>query len=176
MSVLLCYDGSPSARQAVSLAAETLLSDSITLLHVWHPPTGLLADSGSGADADAEVEPAGLDQNARWDAERILAEGQALAAQSGLDAECRLERNRVSTWRTILRVAREIDARLIVIGTRGQVPVQHSLVGSVSRAVVQHAPIPVLVVPTSVDRHEYASIDGPATSGRPSRLQHPRGA
>lgn len=149
MSVLLCYDGSPSARQAISLAGEVLARDAITILHVWDPPEGMLADSFGEANADATL--ADLERHARERGQQIIAEAQRLAGEAGLDAECRLERNRLSAWRTILRIAREVDAALIVIGTRGQVPVQQSLIGSVSRAVVQHAPIPVLIVPAPVD-------------------------
>jgi len=147
MSILICYDGSPSAQRAVSLAGEILAGDAVTLLHVWDP----------------ERDP--IERGAR-----ILGEGQALAREAGLDAACRLERNQLSPWRTILAVARETGARLIVMGTRGQVPVQHNLIGSVSRAVVQHAPIPVLVVPAAVDRGQYACADDPAAARRPDRV------
>jgi nucleotide-binding universal stress UspA family protein len=159
MSILLCYDGSPSAQRAVSLAAEILRGEPVTLLHVWRPPTGVLTDSFSDAE-----------RHAREHAEQVIAEAHALAAAAGLDAEGRLERNRVSSWRTILRVANETGASLIVMGTRGRVAVQHDLIGSVSRAVVQHAPIPVLVVPAAIDRGHYASSGGPAASRRPDRV------
>ena len=49
----------------------------------------------------------------------------------------------------ILRVAEEIGAGLIVIGSRGRGGVRRALMGSVSDSVVRHAHCPVLVV-----RHE----------------------
>jgi nucleotide-binding universal stress UspA family protein len=161
MSVLLCYDGSPSAQAAISLAGKILARDRVTVLHVWAPPAGTLADSLSDAGRYASEA-----------AQKTIAEGQARAGMAGLDAECRLEPTRLSIWRTILRVARETDARVIVMGTRGHVPVQQSLVGSVSRAVVLHAPIPVLVIPSPVDRGELGPDRGHvrnAPSGRERR-------
>lgn len=149
MSVLLCYDGSPSARQAISLVGTLLAQDAITVLHVWDPPEGMLADSFTEANANLDASAADLERHAREHAQQTIAEAQRLASEAGLDAECRVERNRLSIWRTILRIAGEVDAALIVMGTRGRVPVQQSLIGSVSRAVVQHAPIPVLIVPAS---------------------------
>jgi nucleotide-binding universal stress UspA family protein len=46
----------------------------------------------------------------------------------------------------ILRVAEDIDAGLIVMGTRRRGGVQRALVGSVCDTVVRHAHCPVLVV------------------------------
>ena len=51
----------------------------------------------------------------------------------------------------ILRVAEEIGAGLIVMGSRGRGGVRRALMGSVSDSVVRHAHCPVLVV-----RHEKA--------------------
>ena len=45
MSILLCYDGSPSAKHAIAAADATLERKPLMLLHVWHPPTNVLADS-----------------------------------------------------------------------------------------------------------------------------------
>ena len=56
------------------------------------------------------------------------------------------ERNRGDQ---IVRVAEEIDAGLIVMGTRGRGGLRRALMGSVSDGVVRHAHCPVLVV-----RHE----------------------
>ena len=46
----------------------------------------------------------------------------------------------------ILRVAEDIDAGLIVMGTRGRGGVRRALMGSVCDTVVRHAHCPVLVV------------------------------
>jgi nucleotide-binding universal stress UspA family protein len=46
----------------------------------------------------------------------------------------------------IVRLAEEIGAGLIVIGSRGRGGVRRALMGSVSDSVVRHAHCPVLVV------------------------------
>jgi nucleotide-binding universal stress UspA family protein len=48
---------------------------------------------------------------------------------------------------TILEIADELDADLIVAGTRGTTAVAEQVLGSVSNTLVHHARRPVLVVP-----------------------------
>jgi nucleotide-binding universal stress UspA family protein len=148
MPVLVCYDGSPSAKHAISVVHETLGRLPVTLLHVWSPPAEFLAAapfgtaSGEGGVSIAELERLSLER-----AQEIVQEGYELARQLGLAVDARTERNDSSVWQTILGVAAETEAELIVIGTRGATAVQSLLLGSVSNAVVHHSKRPVLVVP-----------------------------
>jgi len=48
---------------------------------------------------------------------------------------------------TIIEEARRTDARVIVLGSHGHGAMHHLLLGSVSEAIVRHAPCPVLIVP-----------------------------
>jgi len=48
---------------------------------------------------------------------------------------------------TILEVARELKATLIVLSTGRRAPLAHFLFGSVPEAVVKRSPVPVLVLP-----------------------------
>jgi nucleotide-binding universal stress UspA family protein len=148
MSILLCYDGSPSAKHALSVAHATLGSGPVTLLHVWNPPAAVLADAFSLKTISNEPSTAELERLALERARAISDEGQELARQLGFAVEARLERNEGAMWQTILNVAAETDSELIVIGTRGTTAVQSALLGSVSNAVVHNSRRPVLVVPT----------------------------
>jgi nucleotide-binding universal stress UspA family protein len=59
----------------------------------------------------------------------------------------------------ILAVAGEIDADVIVLGTRGRGAVKSLVLGSVSNAVLHHADRPVLVIPSPAlaeERHRWA--------------------
>ncbi len=47
---------------------------------------------------------------------------------------------------TILEVAREVAADVIVVGTHGRTGLAHVLFGSVAEHVVRHSPVPVLTV------------------------------
>jgi nucleotide-binding universal stress UspA family protein len=157
MSIVLCYDGSASAKKAIAVAQATLSNAAITLLHVWNPPDAFLPDAfGTLGLADPPV--AELERLALERAQTIAGEGRELAHALGLDVAVRVERNDSSVWRTILDVAEESEAELIVIGTRGRTAVQSALLGSVSGAVVHHSAKPVLVVPAR-DRNRAQAMD-----------------
>ena len=148
MSILLCYDGSPGAKHAISVAHETLGHMPATLLHVWNPPVEFLAAapfgtaSGEGEPSIAELERLSVER-----AQEVAQEGHELARELGPAVDTRIERNDSSVWQTILGVAAETDAELIVIGTHGATAVQSLLLGSVSNAVIHHSKRRVLVVP-----------------------------
>lgn len=148
MSVLICYDGSASAKHAVSVAHATLGHQPTTLLHVWNPPVDVLADAFSTRGSSSGPPIAELQRDALDSAEAVIADGVAFAQRLGFTVKARLQRNDSSADREILKVAEELDAALIVIGTRGATALQSGLLGSVSNAVVHHSERPVLVVPS----------------------------
>ncbi len=147
MSILICYDGSLSAEEALSVAASTLSSHQITLLHVWERPYAILADGFSDPGIAVGPSDADLERSCLERAQEVLTEGHDRARALGLQVEERLEPDHVTVWGTILDVAHELASELIVIGTRGRTAVQPNLLGSVSGAMVHHSDVPVLVVP-----------------------------
>lgn len=166
MSVLICYDGSQSAKDALAVARETLTGD-ITLLHVWSRPESVITDAFGvrqrfGGPSTAELERLAVER-----ALQIAEEGRQLAQELGLEVELRLEPDESTIWRTILDTAEDEDAAVIVIGTHGRTVVQSALLGSVSSAVVHHSERPVLVVPArtrSESEHRGASTAARARS------------
>jgi nucleotide-binding universal stress UspA family protein len=72
--------------------------------------------------------------------------GAELARRAGFAAEARAELS-APTWEGIVDLANEIEAAVIVIGSRGLKGVRERLEGSVSHEVAEHARRPVLVVP-----------------------------
>lgn len=148
MSILICYDGSPSARRALEVAGHTLGGTPAVLLHVWNPPERIIADAfGVGVHEHAPTFEH-LEELSRKRAGEVLAEGLSLAEQLKLSATARLERDQSTVWKTIVDVADELTSELIVCGTHGHTAVETDLLGSVSNALVHHATRPVLVVPT----------------------------
>jgi nucleotide-binding universal stress UspA family protein len=151
MRILLCDDGSPDAEVAAAASARLFAGAAVTVLAVWEPYDGTLVAAGYGfgfayAPPAGEVEEIDgiVEQRARTAAE---AAATRLAA-GGMTAEVRVERERVSVPATIVAVAQQIDADVIVLGTRGRGGMKSLLLGSVSHAVLQQADRPTLVIPS----------------------------
>jgi nucleotide-binding universal stress UspA family protein len=146
--VLLCYDGSPGAADAIGRAGEILHGGPALVLYVWLPPSAILLegrvleDTHPLAPATAE-----FDATASEDAQRIASEGAALASEAGFDAEPITAPAGRGIWRTIVELAEARDARAVVVGSHGRSTVGSALLGSVSHGVTNRCPRPVLVVP-----------------------------
>ncbi len=140
--ILICYDGSQSAEHSFHAAAALLAGR-----------TAIVADIGpvlTGAESYAAVMPGVdiplLEQANLADAMKRAEQGAELARRAGFDAEARAELS-TPTWEGIVDLANEIDAAVIVIGSRGLKGVHERLAGSVSHEVAEHAGRPLLVVP-----------------------------
>lgn len=146
--ILICYDGSEDSKQAVARAGELFPSSIAIVLHVWEP----LKDVASvppvpGLHATLETGLQEMDAIGEDVSRQLAAVGADQAKSCGLEAEPVSVRAPGRAWRNILRVARERDARVVVVGQRGISGTERVLLGSVSTAVVHHAETPVLVVP-----------------------------
>jgi nucleotide-binding universal stress UspA family protein len=140
--LLLCYDGSEQATEAIAFAAALFPRHTrATVLYAWEP-TAIAAAGGMVAVAI----PPDAEQQDEARAARLAEAGAQHARNLGLDAEARIEPATASAWRTIVDVA-DGGYDVIVMGTRGLTGVQSLLLGSVSHHVAQHALCPVLIVP-----------------------------
>jgi nucleotide-binding universal stress UspA family protein len=144
--VLICYDGSPDAARGIEAAAKLLGARSAVVLDVAPPITA----AESVATISPVVPGAAFEQMNTADAGRVAAQGAELARASGFDAEARAALG-APTWETVVDVADELDAAVIVIGSRGLKGAREALVGSLSHEVAEHAGRPVLVVPPRHD-------------------------
>jgi nucleotide-binding universal stress UspA family protein len=146
--ILYCYDGSDASEEALRSASPLLHRGEAVILTVWQPLVTRLAES-AGFSAftlvgETEVE---ADEKERVAAEETLKAAAERARASGLDATARLQEAGGATWETIIAVADEINASLIVCANRGRGAVRTALLGSTSHSVLQHARRPVLIVP-----------------------------
>lgn len=146
VSIVICYDGSASAQRSLKVAERVLGDERAVLLHVWSAPDRVSADA-FGIKEDDKPSYEQLQTWARDRAHEILDEGKSLAEQIGITVTARGECSRSSVPETILEVADELDAELIVAGTHGATAVHDGLLGSVSNAILHKAHRPVLVVP-----------------------------
>jgi nucleotide-binding universal stress UspA family protein len=155
--ILIAYDGSPDARAAVEHAATLVPNERAVVLVVWEPFAEVMAHTGAGlglAPGIADFEE--IDAASEAAANQRAAEGAELAASVGLDAEPRVCAQGTTVWHAIVTQARDVDARAIVMGTRGLTGFKSILLGSVSHAVLQHSDRPVVVVPSPEAARERA--------------------
>jgi nucleotide-binding universal stress UspA family protein len=145
-TILLCYDGSPDARAAVRVAGSLFDGTTTIVLTVWEDLSEVVTRAGSGL-AEASPDFDGIDRAREQAAGELAEEGTSHARASGLPAASSAVRCGVSIPVTILEQAATVGAEMIVLGSRGLGPLESVLMGSVSRAVLQRADRPVLVVP-----------------------------
>src|SRR5579859_2490411 len=146
--ILLCFDGSDDASNAIDQAGQLFGSRRAVVLTVcepmrlWSPsdPATLL-DAPLGRLFSKVLE---LDEIVEEVAREQVNRGVELARATGFDAEGHIAHGKA--WREICTVVQEVDAAAIVLGARGLSRVQSALLGSVSAAVSTHARRPVLIV------------------------------
>ena len=142
--ILLATDGSEEASAAARTAAE-LSRKTGAELHVVHVGSLLydVDDTGS-AVFDPEIEERAqtrLDQ----EAQSLLDEQiENIKSEGGTVTQAHMRPGDQTD--TIVRLAEEIDAGMIIMGSRGRGGIRRALMGSVSENVVLHAHCPVLVV------------------------------
>jgi nucleotide-binding universal stress UspA family protein len=140
--ILICYDGSDDSDRAIDAAADLLGTRKAIVLDVAPPITAAesLATFSPVAPGSA-FETLNLD-----DAYQRAKTGAEHARHAGFTAEPRAEIG-APTWQAIVDIADEIDASIIVLGSRGLNGLQERFEGSVSHDVAAHARRPVLIVP-----------------------------
>ncbi len=113
-NVLICYDGSDSAKLAIDAAAEILGPRRAVVLDVGPPLT-----AAESLAVMAPVAPGAAFEDLNEDDARQRAQvGADRARRAGFDAEARAGLA-APTWQGIVDVADEIDAAVIVLGSRG---------------------------------------------------------
>lgn len=143
--ILIAYDGSDDAQHAIDHVAALLPGADAVVLYVRQPLESLAAHL-EGHPALEDVRS--IDEGSRDGAERLAAAGAEHARRAGLNAEPRVASSIDAVADTVVRVADELDASVIVVGSRGRHGLKSLVLGSVSHHVVHHARRPTLVVPS----------------------------
>ena len=141
--ILICYDGSTDAGEAIARGAAVLRGQRATVLTVWSPfDSAALGLSGGVEDMQNN------DEASRRHAQEQAEVGARLAAAAGFDASPRAVGRRTTIADAILDEADTLEAAAILMGSRGLTGLKSMLLGSVSHAVIQHADRMVIVVPS----------------------------
>jgi len=137
--ILIATDGSPGSRVAIDegLGLAESLGAGVTFVSVRPAPSPVLGDPYYQRALTKEL--------AR--ARTALAEAVACARERGIECDAAVLEGDVAD--EIVALARERDADVIVVGTRGLGQFKSRLMGSVSTAVVHSANRPVLVAHTA---------------------------
>jgi nucleotide-binding universal stress UspA family protein len=137
--ILVGTDFSDPARAAFGTALDLAkaLGATVEVVHV-RTPLGDMETAGilPGPEREREVEDE-IDRGLTAFRDQALAAGVACITSSleGTPQDCIIER------------AKQIGAKLIVVGTHGRTGLSHLVLGSVAERIVQHASVPVVVIP-----------------------------
>jgi len=149
--ILLATDGSEEAELAL-LTAVDLANRTDSELHVVH-----VGEPGP----EITLNPAFAINRELWEETlREIEEAGGTVAEAHLKVGGRPDRQ-------IVRLAEEINAGLIAMGSRGLGGISRALVGSVSDSVVRHAHCPVLVARAGKDSPHH--LEGSVSAARRPR-------
>jgi nucleotide-binding universal stress UspA family protein len=151
MRILVATDGSDASLAAAHEAARLLPdADEVQLMTVvtivdepWADAGGIEGPLGTPEEFDQVRDSANVQAMGR-----LAATARAFGPRPVVEQI--VEREDAAT--AIVDHAAEIEADVLVIGSHGHGVLHRALLGSVTAQVVQHAPCPVLVVPTDEQR------------------------
>lgn len=146
--ILIAYDGSDDAKEAIAQGAKLFPGEQAIVLTVWQRFIDTMTRAGITVGAPTVVDLDEVDHDTEESARKSAAEGAAQAKSAGLDASGETVQLDTTLAEAILHEASAKDVRAIVIGSRGFTGVKEVLLGSVSHAVLNHADRPVVVVPS----------------------------
>lgn len=147
IDILVATDGSPHAREAIRVLGRVPFPAGtvVHLLHVVPSINEQLHLTGSVLDPPVLEPVYEVGRHLRQRGEQILKEDAR--ALEGAFAEVRPFLEEGDARRRILAAAAEVEADLIVMGSKGLAGVREFLLGSVSHQVLKHARASVLIAP-----------------------------
>jgi nucleotide-binding universal stress UspA family protein len=122
--ILVPIDGSADAAHALDYACDLgkLLG---TDVHVCHAIDNAASDAPTDGDA-------------------VLAKARRIARNHEVSVHCHLLRGKPAA--SILRLASDTHADLVIMGTHGRTGFRRLVLGSVAEEVTRHSPVPVLLL------------------------------
>ena len=147
--LLIAYDGSDAAAEAIRAAAQLVPRAHARVVYVPGEPNALehAALARIAAPDDVLVAAAReYERVAQEHASQLAERGRQIAERAGLEATAEV-RAEATAWRALCRAAEDPAVDLIVCGSRGRGRFSRAVLGSTSSSLLHHAERPVLVVP-----------------------------
>ncbi len=149
-TLLICYDGSDRAAHAIAVAGRLFPGATAKVVHVWEPIERIIARYAALAPYLGEQIPE-ADKGAEQESTSIAERGVELAAKAGLAATAHNATLETTIWEAVIVAAGDLDADVIVTGTRSLHGVKELVAGTLSHALLQHSPVPLLAIPIAHD-------------------------
>lgn len=137
--VVVGVDGSPEADAALGFAVEEtrLRGARLRIVCAWEPPSSAYAGEAFAATPDVFLE-------SEHHAVDVLRAALERIGPEHVEAEAIAEEGRAAA----VLAEQAAGAALLVVGSRGLGAARRLLLGSVSHELVQHAPCPLVIVPS----------------------------
>jgi nucleotide-binding universal stress UspA family protein len=143
--ILVCYDGSPAAARAIDTAGKLFHGHPAIVLYISARVTAQRVRTTSVESVRAElIEEVRV--AARREAAAVAEEGTSLAERAGLAAKSLTVETGEGAADAIVRLATQESAAAVVVARPSRTRRGSPLPGSVSRSVVDHCPVPVVLV------------------------------
>lgn len=148
--ILIAYDGSDGARAAIAATADMFPGASAVVVYARQPLEAVAAhlEGHAALEEIRRIDVATVDAS-----DRIAGEGATYANDRGLAAQARVSSTNATASVAVAEAAEEVDARLIVVGSRGRGGSRSALLGSTSTNVLHHTSRPTLVIAPHVTAH-----------------------
>ena len=145
-SIIVGTDGSDTAERAVRQAAGLAADEGARLVVVsaYQPST----DRPSGTESERVPSELRYTLTDRVQTEELAERGRAIAKEGGVEKVV-VQALEGDPAHVLLEAAKDFDADLIVVGSKGLTSHAHFILGSVASSVAHHAPCDVLVAHTT---------------------------
>ena len=137
MHVLVALEDSEPGWAALEFACAEHANDDITALHAIDP-------TNSSYGEIAHLGPTELLEHKREEAQELLADAKARAADEGCSIETTVTVGQPAD--AIVDYTADNEVGLIVVGSHGRSGVSRVLLGSVAERIARQAPVPVTIV------------------------------
>lgn len=144
--IMVAVDGSPNSLRAAEAAIDLAKKSDANLYVLSVIPTPVYAATGAQGAVGAGTASMEFVDRAKKEAEGIVAGIVSNAQSQGIKVRGEITENVPSVVEAISDYAQEWRVDLIIVGTRGLSGFRKLLLGSVSSALVSHAPCSVLVI------------------------------